>query len=84
MRKAESSGTAHDQRWLLLVDRDRESSLAPPREVRNERENEYGSWTVERDKSDFPEWCLYWDRIVFFDSVEVVRVNAEAREEEAR
>lgn len=81
MRKAESSGTAHDQRWLVLVDRDRESSLAPPREVRNERENEYGSWTVERDKSDFPEWCRYWDRIVFVDSVEVVRVNAEAQGE---
>lgn len=84
MRKAESSGTAHDQRWLLLVDRDRESLLAPPREVRKERERENVSWTVERDKSDFPEWCRYWHRIVFFDSVEVVRVNAEVREGEAR
>lgn len=84
MREAESSGMKHDQRWLLLVDHDRESLLTPPSEVRQKRPNERLGWRVERDKSEFPEWCRYWDRVVFFDSVEMEPVEVSARDGDAR
>lgn len=84
MREAESSGMKHDQRWLLLVDHDRESLLTPPSEVRQKRPNERLGWRVERVKSEFPEWCRYWDRVVFFDSVEMKPVEVPARDADAR